>query len=92
MPVSMEASVIALENGRVMIVINVKLVGLFKTGRFKQKDCVWADGVRVSDVVDELDIPLKLLGIILINGVHANLDSPLNDRDALVLLPLLEGG
>lgn len=92
MPMSMEASVIVLENGKGMIVINVKLVGLFKTGRFKQKNCIWVDGVQVRDVVDELHIPLHLLGIILINRIHASLDSPLNDGDDLVLLPLLEGG
>ena len=75
-----------------MIRVNIKLVGLFSTGRFKQKDCSCQDGARVKDVIDELQIPLHLLGIILINGIHTDIDSSLMDEDALVLLPLLGGG
>ena len=75
-----------------MIRVNIKLVGLFSTGRFKQKDCSCQDGARIKDVIDELQIPLNLLGIVLINGIHADIDSPLKDEDALVLLPLLDGG
>lgn len=74
------------------ITINIKLVGLFKSGRFRQKDCAFPKGIQVRAVVEQLQVPLHLLGIILINGVHAHIDSPLNDGDALVLLPLLEGG
>jgi hypothetical protein len=75
-----------------MIRVNIKLVGLFSTGRFKQKDCSFQDGARIKDVIDELQIPLNLLGIILVNGIHVHIDSPLNDEDDLVLLPLLDGG
>jgi hypothetical protein len=75
-----------------MIKVNIKLIGLFSTGRFKQKDCSCLDGARVKDVIEELQIPLGLLGIVLINGIHADIDSPLKDEDDLVLLPLLDGG
>jgi len=75
-----------------MIRVNIKLIGLFSTGRFKHKDCSCLDGVRVKDVLEELKIPQDLLGIILINGIHADIDSLLKDEDALVLLPLLDGG
>ena len=75
-----------------MMKINIKLVGLFKTGRFKQKDFLYSEGILVSDVIEDLQIPLTLLGIVLINEVHSDTNSPLREGDALVLLPLLEGG
>lgn len=75
-----------------MITINIRLVGLFKTGRFRQDVSSWPETTLVGDVVAKLQIPLKLLGIILINGIHADIDTRLKDGDILVLLPLLEGG
>jgi hypothetical protein len=43
-------------------------------------------------VVDELGIPGPLLGIVLINGVHAGIEDILNDGDTLCLLPFIDGG
>ena len=40
--------------------INVKLVGLFQTGRFKQKDMDYPDGTQVQQVMDALLLPEQL--------------------------------
>lgn len=72
--------------------IRVKLVGLLQTGRFKERDCAYPPGIRVDDVVADLELPRLHLGIILVNGVHASIDTPLHDGDQLMLLPLLGGG
>lgn len=72
--------------------INVKLVGLFKTGRFDQKNMSCRVGARVQDLVELLDLPQQHLGIILLNGLHATGESQLKPGDQVTLLPLLDGG
>ena len=75
-----------------MMKINVKLVGMFRIGRFKEKRLEYPSDARVFDVVDDLQLPKDVLGIILINGVHAGEQDILKDGDALSLLPMLDGG
>ncbi len=70
----------------------VHLVGPFRIGRFKEAVHVYPPGSRVSDVVNELDIPMQLLGIVLINSLHASVDDLINDGDKVCLLPFIDGG
>ena len=72
--------------------ITVSLHGVFRIDRFKKEIREYPGGSDTQKVIDELQIPVKLLGIILINGTHANSDNILHDGDTLMLLPLLEGG
>lgn len=72
--------------------ITVKLVGLFCIGRFKEKLLEYSSGTKVVEVIDDLQLPKDVLGIILINGVHAAEQDILNDDDVLSILPLLDGG
>ena len=72
--------------------ITVSLHGVFRIDRFKQKVLEYPDGCSAQKVIDDLQIPAKLLGIILINGTHAKADDILHEGDTLMLLPLLEGG
>jgi sulfur carrier protein ThiS len=72
--------------------IQVKLVGVFHIGRFKEETRQFPDGSCVQDVIESLELPQQLLGFALINGVHAGYDSLLNEGDKLTILPLLDGG
>ena len=72
--------------------INVKLVGLFQTGRFKQINRDYPSSTKVQDVIDELGLPQQHFGIVLINGVHADVDTLLTEGDHLVLMPVIDGG
>ena len=72
--------------------ISVSLHGVFRIKRFKVQAFEYSAGSNAQKVIDELQIPVKLLGIILINGTHAKADDILHDGDTLMLLPLLEGG
>ena len=72
--------------------INVKLVGLFQTGRFKQSNRDYPSTTNVQDVIDDLDLPQQHFGIVLINGVHADVDAFLTEGDHLVLMPVVDGG
>ncbi len=72
--------------------VKIKLSGPFRIGRFKEEVRDYPPGTRVQRVVDDLGLPETLLGIVLINGVHADVNDVLNDGDTLSLLPLLGGG
>ncbi len=72
--------------------ITVSLHGVFRIDRFKLKTLAYPAGSDIQKVIDDLKIPVKLLGIMLINGTHAKADDILHDGDTLMLLPLLEGG
>lgn len=72
--------------------INIKLVGAFRVERFKEevRDC--RAGASVREVVDSLQLQEQILGIVLINGVHAEFEDTLQDGDSLTILPILDGG
>ena len=72
--------------------VDVKLVGAFKVGRFGQQVCDYPAGISVLEIVESLGLPQQILGIALINGVHAGFDQILRDGDALTLMPILDGG
>ena len=72
--------------------ITVKLVGVFCVGRFKKDIQDYPAGTKAVDVIDHLQLPKDVLGIILINGVHVEEQDILKDGDTLSLLPMLDGG
>jgi sulfur carrier protein ThiS len=74
------------------MVINVKLVGLFQTGRFKQKEREYPAGIKVQDVINDLKLPQQHFGIVLVNGVHADIDTVLTVGDHIVIMPIVDGG
>jgi len=78
--------------GDVLMQITVKLVGAFQVGRFKEEARCYPAGISVQDVVEQLKLPRQILGIVLINGVHAGFDDILVEGDRLTLLPILDGG
>jgi hypothetical protein len=74
------------------MIINVKLIGLFQEGQFKQMDRLYPDGTPVHMVINDLQLPLVHIGTILVNGVHSDREWVLSEGDKLVILPLLGGG
>lgn len=72
--------------------ITVKLFANFRNDRFKIKEQEIAVGTTCAEVVAVLTIPEIEIGIVLINGRHAQLSQPLNEGDTLALFPLVGGG
>ena len=72
--------------------VTIKLHGVFRIGRCKEMTRDYPSTTKVRQVVDDLAIPERLLGIVLINGAHAGIEDLLRDGDVLSLLPLLDGG
>ncbi len=71
--------------------IKVKLFGAFRIDRFKEEIQDYRQGRKVQEVIDKLQLPDHLLGIVIIGDVHASAEDVLKD-DVLSLLPLLDGG
>lgn len=72
--------------------ITLKLFANFRLGRFKVKEHELPTPTTCRDVVISLAIPEAEIGIVLINGRHAQLSQSLNEGDTLALFPLVGGG
>ena len=46
----------------------------------------------VADLVRAIGIPEGVVGLILVNGLHAKLDAPLTPGDQVSLFPFIGGG
>lgn len=72
--------------------VTIKLVGVFRIGRFREQLREYPAALPAQALIDELLIPQQLLGSVLINGHHAAADTLLHDGDILCLLPFIDGG
>ena len=72
--------------------VTVKLFANFRAGRFAEATRDYPPGIRVVDIIRELRIPEKEIGMIMLNNRHAESDQQLHDGDNLALFPLVGGG
>jgi sulfur carrier protein ThiS len=72
--------------------IRLCLYGVFRHNRSAEALRELPAGTRVAAVVESLALPDHLLGIILVNGLHAGLETVLQEGDCLSLLPMVDGG
>ena len=74
--------------------ITIKLFAFLRQGRFKIGEFDYPDGTTVGQVLDSLSISRKEMeiGIIFINGKHAEFDSLLKADDTLAVFPPVAGG
>jgi len=76
----------------IKIQVKVRLIGAFRIDRFKEEIATYPLGTRIEEIVEQLQLPKRSVGTILINGVHAGYEDALSDGDTLALLPILGGG
>lgn len=74
------------------MLVTVKLHGVFRIDRFKEERVEYPPGTTVQDVVEQLQLPDHILGIVMVNDIHGATDDQLKDGDTLALLPILDGG
>jgi hypothetical protein len=72
--------------------ITVKLFASFRAGRFIRETRDVADNTSIADIATGLGIDLAEIGIIMVNGRHADAGDMLGDGATLSLFPLLGGG
>ena len=74
------------------MIVTIKLFAHFRNGRFREAEKTFPEGVDCLHVIQSLDFTARDMGIVMVNGLHAALDRPLEDRDILALFPLVGGG
>jgi molybdopterin converting factor small subunit len=72
--------------------VTVKLFATFRVGRFKIEQRDYPPGTTCRAIIADVGLTKQELGIILINGRHAALDTRLEEGDTLSLFPLVGGG
>lgn len=72
--------------------IEVKLFAYFRDNRQKSQMIDYYEGIKVIDIVNQLEIDPELVSIILINGKHFTLETVLKDNQKLFLFPPVGGG
>ena len=72
--------------------VTVKLFANFRNGRFDIEEKEYPGESSVLSIVHALQIPPEEIGIILLNGRHAELKEAPSAGDTLSIFPLLGGG
>lgn len=72
--------------------ITIKLFATFRVGRFASTVQEYQPGTSVGEIIGELKIAEKELGMVLVNSRHVELDHQLNEGDTLSIFPLVGGG
>ena len=72
--------------------VMVKLFASFRRERFRTELRSYPAATAIREIVHELGIPAQDLGIVLLNGVHACVDTWVEQGDHLSLLPRIGGG
>ena len=74
------------------IKVTVRLFATLRQGRFKEQVLDYEEGITVADVIEQLNVPHKELGIVFLNGKHSELQQTLRDKDILSIFPPVGGG
>ncbi|MCW7753618.1 MoaD/ThiS family protein [Desulfobotulus sp. H1] len=72
--------------------IGVRLFAGFRKDRFRESTMAWEAGMTPRSIAKHLWIPAEEVGIIFVNGRHADPDVPLMAGDILSLFPVVGGG
>lgn len=75
-----------------MITLTVKLFAQFRQGRFKVEQRSYPAPLTTREILCELEISEEELGVLMINGRHAELEQPLCEGDSVGIFPLVGGG
>ena len=74
------------------MIIELKLFGTFREGRFKRKDLELAEGTQLSAIVEPLDLPESQAKIVMVKGIAVMDDCVLHDKDVIAIFPMIAGG
>lgn len=73
--------------------VEVKLFATFRNGRFKKKNIeIVENETKVRDLLNDLGIKEEEVALIIVNGIHSNVDRKLEEGDVLALFPPVAGG
>ena len=70
----------------------IKLFATLRNGRFDISEMDLTEGTSIQDLIDHLGIEKKDAAILFINGVHAELNSVINEGDDVAIFTPVGGG
>lgn len=70
----------------------VKLYAWFRTGRAKELEVEWHEGLTAGEIIDGLGIRRQDVQILLINGRHQTPETVMEEGQKLLLFPPVAGG
>lgn len=72
--------------------IRVKLFATLREGRGKEVMIDVPEDVKVKDILEQLEIDIKDVAILLINGRDGKIEQGLSENDLLSIFPPIGGG
>ena len=72
--------------------VTVKLFATLRKDRFRQDQMTLSDNAAISDLLEELKIPLDHIGILLLDGSTVSPDSKISDGQTISIFPAVGGG
>ncbi len=74
------------------LTITVKLFATFRVGRFAASTQRYPEGTLIAEVIRDLRIQEREIGMIMQNGIHVEPGQQLKEGDILSIFPLVGGG
>ena len=72
--------------------LTVKLFATFQKGRFAKERRQYPPGTSIRQIAEGLRIPLDEIGVMMVNGRHADLDHQPAADDIVAIFPQIGGG
>lgn len=72
--------------------IEVRLFASFRKNRWKSKYITIDRDTTIQEIIEQIKIKEEELGIVLVNGIHSDINTVLKSNDVLALFPPLGGG
>ena len=72
--------------------LTVKLFATFQKGRFVKEQREYPPGTSIRQIAEGLEIPLEEIGVMMVNGRHADLDHRPAAEDTVAIFPQIGGG
>ena len=72
--------------------VEVRLFASFRQGRFKRKELDLPDGSDIDALLSQLSIQADLVGILLVDGMDAAVETKLAAGKVVSIFPALGGG
>lgn len=72
--------------------VEVRLFATLRLGRFKHRCMEYPDHTLLTTILADLGIVEADVGVLLVNGRHADQDTPLADNDVIAVFPGIGGG
>lgn len=74
------------------MIVEVKLFATFRKNRFKRKSMEVSEGFTLGGILKDLGIPADQAGILLVNGLSADVERVLAEDDVVAVFPAIGGG